>query len=134
MHEPVIEQIKRPVDFKGETVTVSPLTVRQIPAFARAIKPSFPELASVFGGLMDGAEIDPQVIVDLLADHGDALIDATAVATGKPAEWIGESDAAEFIGLVRAVIEVNADFFAQRLGPTMAAAAASGAGRTPSKP
>lgn len=129
-----IEPISTAITVRGETLQLSPLTIRQIPKFARAIQPGFAKLAIAADALLDGSPLGPQEWVDLLADHGDSLIDAAAVATGKPIEWLDTLDPADFLALVTGIVQVNADFFAQRLAPTLTAAARNGAGATPSNP
>lgn len=89
-----------------KTVSIAPLKVRQIPAFARALAPAARELAA--GDL--GAA---------LLGHGEALIDALAVATGAPVEWLGALEADEFLALAADVVEVNADFFTHRTAPAL---------------
>lgn len=109
----------------GKPVTVAPLKVRQIPAFARAIAPA---AQAVFSGDLMGA----------VAAHGEALIEAMAIATGESAEWLGELEADAFLALVGEVVEVNADFFVRRVGPALNATverigqALTTAGATPS--
>ncbi len=111
----------------GETISVKALTVGQIPAFARAIRPCAPALQ---GGGADW--------LALLADHGDAMIDSVGIATGLDVEHLYGLPPDEFVALASAVMEVNMDFFVRRLAPTVSAAAekmiaASGAGAMPSK-
>lgn len=96
----------RRIEIGGKTVTIAPLKVRQIPAFARHVGPAATEL---FAGNLAGA----------LALHGEGLIAAVAVATGEEAGWIGDLDADEFLRLVGEVVEVNADFFAHRVSPAL---------------
>ncbi len=126
----IIEPEQRTVTFGGTEIPVRPLRVGQIPGVTRALR-----------GVAIGEDID---IMALIAEHGDAVIDAMAIATGMKRAEIEEGDPAEFIELARAVIEVNADFFIARLGPTIRAAIGTalslvenvkdGIGATPSKP
>lgn len=131
----VLEVPAREVGYCGETLKVSPLQIRQIPPFAREIRPIFAAFANAFtfsasgdgsggGGelLMDGEEL-----VALAGEHGERLIAAVAIATGADRDLIERGNAAEFIELVIAVVEVNADFFARAV--TKAAAVV---GRKPS--
>ena len=55
----------------------------------------------------------------MVASHADEVIEAVAVATGKPAEWVGDLMPDDLCFLALKIIEVNADFFAQRLAPGM---------------
>lgn len=105
-----IPEIRHPL-IGGKSVTVAPLKVRQIPPFLRAAGPA---AQALFGGDLPGA----------LARHGEALIQAMAVATGEPETWLGDLDADDFLRLVGEVVEVNADFFAQRVTPALEATVA----------
>jgi hypothetical protein len=121
----------RTVDYRGERIEIRPLTIGQLPGFVRNAKPV---LAEVF---KDGEiELTPELLLDLVAEHGEALTAAAAVAVKRPVEWIAEGDPGEFVALVAAVIGVNVDFFAHRLAPQTAQAlgSLSGAGLTRSKP
>ncbi len=100
-----IPEVRHPL-IGGKSVTVAPLRVRQIPPFLRAAGPA---LSGLFAGDLAGA----------LATHGEALIEAVAVATGEPAEWLGELEADEFLRLAVEVVEVNADFFVRRVSPAL---------------
>lgn len=130
----VLEPTEVKVVAGGRTFTVRPLTVGQLPAFARALRPVLPALQRALGG--NGA-VDPAAIADLIADHGDALIDAVAIAAGAKRKDVEALDPLAFIELATPVIRVNADFFSRRLRPAVAAAAQAmthGAGSTSSSP
>lgn len=111
----------------GGIVLVVPLTVGQLPAFARAIRPLAPTLQS------GGADW-----LDLLAEHGEAMIESVGIGTGlTPADLHGLPPD-EFVALAAAVMEVNMDFFVRRLAPAVSAVAekmmVSGAGAMLSTP
>jgi hypothetical protein len=88
----------------GKQIAVSPLKVRQIPAFTRAISP-------VMGPLMAGD------ILTAIAIAGDDLVRALSIATGEPVDWLGDLEADAFVKLASTVLEINADFFVRRLTP-----------------
>lgn len=120
----------------GQSIAVRPLTIGQLPRFARAIRPAAPLLAG------NEAARDPDWLA-LIADHGEALIEAAAVATGIEPKEIEALAPDEFVLLCGAIFESNVDFFLQRLGPAMerasdrivaATARIPGAGATPSRP
>lgn len=122
----VLEPTFQEVGYRGENLTITALKVGQIPRFLRAAKPVFGALA----GLANGAkELD---LVGLVAEHGDALIEAAAVATGKTPDWLGEGGADEFAHLIKAILEVNGDFFAKKVAPQLEGAGMTGVGLTPS--
>lgn len=98
--------LERVIQAGGKNISVSPLRVRQIPAFARAIAPAVPALS---GGDLAGA----------VGAHGDSLIRAVCVATSEAEDWVGDLMPDEFMALCVVVIEVNADFFSRRVVPTL---------------
>jgi hypothetical protein len=118
----------------GETLTIRPLKVGQLPAFLRAITPVMQQLT--------GGEID---WLALFGARGNDLLSAVAIAVGKPRAWIDELAADEALVLAAKVIEVNADFFTRtviprldglfaRVTPPPAPGATAAAGSPPSSP
>lgn len=130
----VLDPPGQKVTVAGRSVTVRPLTIGQIPRFARAIRPAAPLLTG-------DQDID---WLALVAEHGDSLIEAAAVATGIESKEIESLPPDEFVLLCGAIFESNVLFFVQRLAPAMerasdrvVAATATipvGAGAIPSKP
>ena len=92
----------------GETLTLHPLKVGQLPAFLRAVGPILQKLSA--------PEID---WLALLGMRGDDLLTALAIATGKPRAWVDDLAADEAILLAAKVIEVNADFFTRTVLPKL---------------
>ena len=116
------------ITLAGETVSVKPLKVGQMPAFLRAITPVMQQI----GG--DGIDW-----LALFGERGDDLLAAVAIATAKPRAWVDELAADEAILLAAKVIEVNADFFTRTVMPKLdglfaqaSTVAAATAGSTPS--
>jgi hypothetical protein len=79
--------------------------------------------------------------VSLVAEHGERLIAAAAVATGEAEEDIEALRPDEFVLLCGAIFESNMDFFVHRLAPAMervsdrvVAVMESGAGEIHSRP
>lgn len=96
-----------------EALELTPLKVGELPAFTRAIRPFAERL---------GTEPD---WLALLAEHGEAVLAALAIASRRPRTWIDGLDLDEAIRLAEALLEVNADFFVRRVSPQIARAAAS---------
>lgn len=90
----------------GKTLSFGPMRVRQIPGFVAALAPA---LHLITAGQLLAA----------VSAHGDALIRASAIASGEPEDWIGELMPDDFVRLVTEVIEVNASFFVARVMPAM---------------
>ena len=106
------------VRIDGELIEITPLRVKQIGAFSRAIRP----LAGDIGRLLEKSEqLDSRATTDfilrMVGSHTDEVIEAVAIATGKPADWVGDLMPDDLCFLVLKIIEVNADFFASRLAP-----------------
>lgn len=115
------------ITLAGETVSVKPLKVGQMPAFLRAVTPVMQQIS--------GEGID---WLALFGQQGDDLLTAVSIAVGKPRAWVDDLAADEAIVLAAKVIEVNADFFTRTVMPrlddlfALANTAAVAAGSTPS--
>lgn len=95
----------------GERLELTPLKVGDVPAFARAVQ-------SIAASL----SVSPDWLA-LLALHGEAVIDAVAIASRRPPEWVTNLALDDAVRLAEAVFEVNADFFIQRVLPSLTEAA-----------
>jgi hypothetical protein len=116
-----IAPIGATVNFCGQEIEITPLKVGQLPKFARAIRGiDLGKLTAVETGEMG-------VLMDLVADHGEQIIEATSIATGLSVGAIEKADVDELIVLALTVIRINADFFARRLTPAMRTAAGQAA-------
>ena len=127
--------------FNGQPIAVQPLCVLQVIQISRSLKQVLPALDRIAPLLQEG---EPQgedlgLLVQLLADYGEPLTEAVAIATGLPLKDVqGSRDMSGLIGLIAAIVRVNTDFFVQQAAPHLAglreAVAGSGAGPTPSTP
>ena len=115
------------ITLAGETVSLKPLKVGQMPAFLRAITPVMQQIS--------GEDID---WLALFGQQGDDLLTAVSIAVGKPRAWVDDLAADEAILLAAKVIEVNADFFTRTVMPRLddlfaqANAVTAATGSTPS--
>lgn len=105
----------------GETIDITPIKIGELPAFSRAVQPIAAHLST-----------SPDWLV-LIAENGEALIDALAIATRRPREWMATLELDDAIKLASKVFEVNADFFIQRLLPSVTEAAARLEARMPGR-
>ena len=96
----------------GEPLELTPIRVGELPAFARAVQPVAVSLSA-----------SPDWLA-LMAEHGEAVIEAVAIATRRPVDWVAGLDLDEAVRLAEVVFEVNADFFIRRLLPSVTQAAA----------
>ena len=99
------------VEIAGEHIELTPLKVGEVPAFARAVQPIAASLSA-----------SPDWLA-ILAEHGEAVIAALAIATRRPVDWVAGLGLDEAVRLAEAVFEVNADFFIQRVLPSLTEAA-----------
>lgn len=124
------------VGYNGKRLDLKPVKVGQVPALVRTARPVIDAVLSLESLPDDGANGDMVTLVmDLIAEHGDAVFEAASLMSGLPVDELRDGDIDEFIQLAQALFEVNRDFFAQRLAPLLAGrkaetAPASGAGPT----
>ena len=95
----------------GESIDLSPLKVGEVPAFVRAVQPVAASLSA-----------SPDWLA-LLAEHGEAVIEAVAIASRRPTDWVTGLELDDAVRLAEAVFEVNADFFIRRVLPSLTEAA-----------
>lgn len=107
----VIDPPGNEVTFAGRTITIKPLTVGKLPAFARAIKP----LAGVFENL---DTLTPADMLGLIADHGENIVKAISIASGIDEKELAETDPVTLLSVVKPIIKANSDFFLLRLALT----------------
>ncbi len=126
----VIAPAPRAVDYRGERLEIQPLTIGAVPRLVREVRPLLDALLdSDVEALADNDDLGP--LLALVADHGERVFTAAAIATGRPVAWIADGNPAEFITLARTVIEVNRDFFTQSVAPLLASLMASRSGDGP---
>lgn len=89
----------------GETLDITPLKVGELPIFARTVRP--------FAGKL-GADPD---WLRLLAEDGESVILALAIACRRPPEWVSNLALDDAIRLAEAVFGANVDFFIRRVVP-----------------
>ncbi|SFM67288.1 DUF6631 family protein [Nitrosomonas communis] len=92
----------------GEAIVITPIKVKELNAFLAAIQP-------VLGDLIK-KEID---VMALVLKSPEAVIKATAIGCRKSVDWINELGIDELAKLALAMIEVNTDFFVQKVLPAV---------------
>ncbi len=92
------------VQWNGRTVNLTPLTVGQMPAFARAVLPFAAKLAN-------SSSFGADDILGLIADYGEHVIEALSIATRIDRSEIGNASPADLIVLIAPLITANASFF-----------------------
>lgn len=107
------------VSIGGPTpVRVTPLQAREIPAFARAVRPLLPYLRPLLDDGDEGGVLAPDLL-DALAEHGDDLFDAVAIGARLNREAVDGLQLDTLIELAMTVLTVNLDFFIKRLVPML---------------
>lgn len=92
----------------GENIYVSPIKVKELSLFIKAVTPMLDTI--------NQADRD-DLVTELLIHHTDSLIKAVSIGVRKSEDFVNELDIDELIDLATAVIEVNTDFFIQRVLP-----------------
>lgn len=103
----------RMVHAGGREIAITPIKVRELPAFMRAVEPLFAVAAAGAG------------VAEMMLHNSDAVIQSTAIGARVDREWIDGLDLVDLLLLAAAVMEVNADFFVRRLGPALTLAMGS---------
>jgi len=95
------------VTFGDYALDATPLTIGELPAILRHAEPLF--------NVLDRVKTIEDAVA-LFLDHGDALIEITAIAARLPAEQVRALTPDAAAELFLALLEVNADFFVRRMG------------------
>ncbi|WP_115528054.1 MULTISPECIES: hypothetical protein [Xanthomonas] len=110
----------RTITLRGEQVEVTPLTLAQIGPFITATRPIIGKVLIAASMVNAGATIEvAALMMDVLEQDADAFAKSGAIVTGKPEAWIAAASLADAAALVEAVVELNEDFFGQRLPSLM---------------
>lgn len=112
-----IEPELTPVSFRGRELQLRPLTIGQLPAFARALRNVLPSIMS-----------DDLDLMTLMAEHGEVIIEAVSIATGLSTDELARSPIDDFVVLANAAVKVNSDFFVQFAAPMLKEALAPPSG------
>lgn len=94
------------VDAGGETIKVSPFVFGQLPKVAKCF-------ASIKGAIEGGN------LIEIASAGGEDLLALLCLAVNKPRVWFDTLPSDEGLALMAAVIQVNRDFFVQRMNPTL---------------
>lgn len=92
------------------TPALTPIKVKDLPAFLAAIEPI-------------ARELERGDLLAAIARHADAVITATAIGAGVERAWLEEQTPDVLVDLAAQVMEANADFFVRNVLPRLTAAA-----------
>ncbi len=114
----------RMVTFNGADVAVLPMELLQSIKLTRILSPLFPTISLLIIGGGDDIDNDAamfSLFANAYADHGEAVIDAMELLTGLDREPIARTrDLAGVYALLRAIYEVNKDFFGHQVAALQA--------------
>lgn len=102
-------------------IVVTPVKVKNLPAFLAAIEPVVRQLGASSAGATGATGAKDDLLL-AMATHAPNVIKATAVGAGVEEKWLGEQTTEVLVDLATAVLEVNMDFFVQVLLPRVTAA------------
>ena len=97
--------VPKVVTVAGTAVELTPIRLGELPRLLAAVRPLAADLS---------AEPD---WFDLLARHGEAVLELLAITTRRERAWINDLSLDDAVQLAAAVFEVNADFFVGRVVP-----------------
>lgn len=100
------------VTVAGTAVELTPIRLGELPRLLAAVRPIAADLSADLSAEPDW--------LDLLARHGEAVLELLALATRRDRAWIEGLALDEAVTLAAAVFEVNADFFVRRVAPSIA--------------
>lgn len=104
-----VAPVSKVLTVDGTSVTFTPLTMGEIPPVVRLVEPFLAEL--IYGAdLMDAPKM-----VAMMGQHGEAVIQAVALAARQPLDWTEKRLPDRVCAMAMCAIEVNADFFSKAL-------------------
>ncbi|PPU41170.1 hypothetical protein [Xanthomonas arboricola] len=127
----------RTITYRGEQLELAPLTLAQIGPFIKATRPIIGRVIVAASLVSAGGTVEvAALMMDVLEQDAAAFAKGGAIVAGKPETWIADASLADAAALVEAVVELNEDFFGQRLPSLMRAAgkAVDAVGMTQAQP
>lgn len=103
------------IRINDENLTIKPFKFGELPRVFKAIEPLTASLSKMFVE----KQVDINSIAQMIAEGGDSVIDLMVVGSKKPREWVAELEMDGGVDLLITIIEVNADFFIQKVLPQM---------------
>lgn len=107
---------KTEIEIRGETIHIPHVKVGMLPAVIQATSPFLPIFTKAPGGK---AAVKKVNFLNLVMDHTTDVVDLVSVVLGREKDWVNDLDLDELITIVAAIVEVNLDFFIQRVLPSV---------------
>ena len=102
-------------EYGGKKLTLKPIKVGQVAKVLRIGKPLLERLEAIPDD--EGSFLDH--LPDFIEHGAEDLFELTALLSGESQEWVEDLDLVEFSNLVIDLIDLNRDFFIQRLPELM---------------
>ncbi len=116
----------REIAIGDKSLMLKPLSFGQLPRAAKLLQPIAKSLNGngLFAfdgktGVLRMASDWPMRLIDIMADSGDVVMAFLALASGQDAAWIEALAPDDGVLLARHVIEINSDFFVQKVLPVV---------------
>lgn len=108
------------VVIRGQEIVIRRIKVRQLTQVMQAVVPFYDKLKAIkLRQNKDDVSIIRMDLFGLLADHGPDIFKVMAILSDRPIEYIEDLDLDEAVALFVAVLEVNLDFFTQKVLPSL---------------
>lgn len=110
---------------RGHAIVVREVTMKNLRSFTQACAPFLAEFDEAgllaFRRTATGEEIPLEqfALFRVIAEHGGAMMQATALVSNAPVEFLERLRPDEFFKIAALVIEVNGNFFVQSLVPQL---------------
>lgn len=99
------------VTVRGETVFITPIRVKQLSLVTKTL--------AGLGKMFDSKKSTHQQMMMMAFENADQVAHLCCACLGKEADWMDDCDAEELVEVFGKVLEVNLDFFIQRVFPSV---------------
>lgn len=100
--------VQKSLQIGDETLTVTPIRVRELTAFAKAITP-----------LVNDLRADEVDYMGMIVNSTENILSAACIALRKERDWVEALEIDQLVTIIAAIIEVNSDFFINRILPSI---------------
>lgn len=107
--------IGKQISINEENLTIKPFKFGELPRVFKCIEP----ITGVLAQMLASGEVNAGSIAGLVANGGDSILDLIALGTKKPRGWVDQLEMDQGVELLVSIFEVNADFFTQKVLPTL---------------
>ena len=109
------------VSLKNEVLEIKQIRVGQISRALRIAHPFYESLTQAKDSAKKSKDLGEYGfdVYRLVMENTDSIIDMVALLCNKDREWVEELSLDDLIALFSAIVEVNLDFFIQRLLPLL---------------